>query len=174
MGYEIAEQLNWQLPDVILYPAGGGTGLIGIWKAFFELKALGWIAKDTKLPRMYAVQAENCCPVVKTWKKAQPNASQYQGKASLANGLAVPQPFAETLMLEVMQESGGCPIAISDPEMVTAVKEIARTEGLLIAPEGAALFAALQKLTAAQQIQRSENILLLNTGNGYKYLENFK
>lgn len=174
MGYEIAEQLNWQLPDVILYPAGGGTGLIGIWKAFFELKALGWIAKDTKLPRMYAVQAENCCPVVKTWEKAQPNASQYQGKASLANGLAVPQPFAETLMLEVMQESGGCPIAISDPEMVTAVKEISRTEGLLIAPEGAALFAALQKLTVNQHIHPSENILLLNTGSGYKYLENFK
>lgn len=173
MGYEIAEQLNWQLPDVILYPAGGGTGLIGIWKAFFELKALGWIAKDAKLPRMYAVQAENCCPVVKTWENAQPNATQYQGKASLANGLAVPQPFAETLMLEVMRESGGCPVAVSDADMVVAVKEIARTEGLLIAPEGAALFVALQQLTAAQHIQRSENILLLNTGSGYKYLENF-
>lgn len=172
MGYEIAEQLNWQLPDVILYPAGGGTGLIGIWKAFFELRALGWISESIKLPRMYAIQAENCCPVVATWNKKQPNASQYQGKPSVANGLAVPQPFAEALMLEVLRESGGIPVSVSEDEMVQTVKEIACQEGLLVAPEGAALFKGLQKLTKSQHIDPSESVLLINTGSGYKYLEN--
>ena len=172
MGYEIAEQLNWQLPDVILYPAGGGTGLIGIWKAFFELKALGWLSPSTKLPRMYAIQAENCCPVVTTWNKKQPNASHYQGKPSVANGLAVPQPFAEALMLDVLRESGGLPIAVSEDEMVQTVKEVARLEGLLVAPEGAALFKGLQKLIENKHIAPSENVLLINTGSGYKYLEN--
>lgn len=172
MGYEIAEQFNWQLPDVILYPAGGGTGLIGIWKAFFELKALGWLSPSTKLPRMYAIQAENCCPVVTTWNKKQPNASHYQGKPSVANGLAVPQPFAEALMLDVLRESGGIPIAVSEDEMVQTVKEVARLEGLLVAPEGAALFKGLQKLIENKHIDPSENVLLINTGSGYKYLEN--
>lgn len=172
MGYEIAEQLDWQLPDVILYPAGGGTGLIGIWKAFQEMKNLGWLDENAKLPRMYAVQAENCCPIVMTWTKMQANSSQYIGKPSLANGLAVPRPFAESMMLDVLKESGGCPIAISDKAMIAGVKEIAATEGYLIAPEGAALWKALQDLVQQGSIQTSESILLLNTGSGYKYLEN--
>ncbi len=172
MGYEIAEQFNWTLPDVILYPAGGGTGLIGIWKAFAEMKALGWLRKDIRLPRMYAIQAENCCPVVETWNHNQTNCLNYKGKPSIANGLAVPQPFAEQLMLDVLKESGGLPIAVSDQDMLASMKEIAKTEGMIIAPEGAALFSALITLTKQKQIQPSEKILILNTGSGYKYLEN--
>ena len=171
MGYEIAEQLNWQLPDVIIYPAGGGTGLIGIWKAFQEMIELGWIGAE-KLPRMIIVQAENCCPVVDTWNKKQPNCLQYIGRPSIANGLAVPNPFAENMMIEVLQDSGGLAISISDQEMITGVKEIAQAEGLLISPEGAATWIALQKLREAGMISESEEILLLNTGSGYKYLEN--
>ena len=170
MGYEIAEQLGWTLPDVILYPTGGGTGLIGMWKAFKEMQAMGWIGK--KMPRMYAIQAENCQPIVASWKGLQPNAKSYVGKPSLANGLAVPNPFAEDMIMEVLHQSGGMPLAISDEDMIASVKEIAREEGLLIAPEGGALWKALLQLIDAGTIQRNEKILLLNTGSGYKYLEN--
>jgi threonine synthase len=170
MGYEIAEQNNWTLPDVILYPTGGGTGLIGMWKAFKEMQQMGWIGE--KLPRLYAIQAENCQPVVQTWKGAQPNAKSYIGKPSLANGLAVPNPFAEDMMLKALRESKGQPLAVSDSAMVAAVKEIARKEGLIIAPEGGALWSALLQLVHEGTVQRAEKILLLNTGSGYKYLEN--
>lgn len=170
MGYEIAEQFNWTLPDVILYPTGGGTGLIGMWKAFNEMQQMGWIGE--KLPRMIAVQAENCQPVVQTWKGLQPNAKSYTGKASLANGLAVPNPFAEDMILKVLHESKGLPVAISDEDMIDAVKQIAGMEGLIIAPEGAALWVALLQLVQQEYIQRAETIVLLNTGSGYKYLEN--
>jgi threonine synthase len=170
MGYEIAEQNNWTLPDVILYPTGGGTGLIGMWKAFKEMQQMGWIGD--KLPRLYAIQAENCQPVVQTWKGLQPNAKSYVGKPSLANGLAVPNPFAEDMMLKALRESKGQPLAVSDSSMVAAVKEIARKEGLIIAPEGGALWSALLQLVHEGIVQRAERILLLNTGSGYKYLEN--
>lgn len=121
---------------------------------------------------MYAIQAENCCPVVETWNHNQTNCLNYKGKPSIANGLAVPQPFAEQLMLDVLKESGGLPIAVSDQDMLASMKEIAKTEGMIIAPEGAALFSALITLTKQKQIQPSEKILILNTGSGYKYLEN--
>jgi threonine synthase len=170
MGYEIAEQNNWTLPDVILYPTGGGTGLIGMWKAFKEMQQMGWIGD--KLPRLYAIQAENCQPVVQTWKGLQPNSKNYIGKPSLANGLAVPNPFAEDMMLKALRESKGQPLAVSDNAMVAAVKEIARKEGLIIAPEGGALWSALLQLVHDGIVQRAEKILLLNTGSGYKYLEN--
>jgi threonine synthase len=170
LGYEIAEQLNWTLPDVILYPTGGGTGLIGMWKAFKEMQEMGWTGD--KLPRLYAIQAENCQPVVQTWKGLQPNAKNYVGKPSLANGLAVPNPFAEDMMLKVLRESKGQPLAVTDDSMVAAVKEIASKEGLIIAPEGGALWPALLQLVHEGTIQRAEKILLLNTGSGYKYLEN--
>jgi threonine synthase len=170
MGYEIAEQFNWTLPDVILYPTGGGTGLIGMWKAFKEMQQMGWIGD--KLPRLYAVQAENCQPVVQTWLGLQANAKNYVGQPSLANGLAVPNPFAEEMMLKALRESKGQPLAVNDDDMVAAVKEIASKEGLIIAPEGGALWAALLQLVSAGTVQRAEKILLLNTGSGYKYLEN--
>ena len=171
MGYEIAEQLNWELPDVILYPTGGGTGLIGMWKAFHEMIALGWI--ENKLPRMIAVQAENCQPIVQTWKGNQPNAKNYMGKPSVANGLAVPRPFGEDLILKVLKQSGGLPIAISDAAMIKSVKQLAKDEGLLVAPEGGALLEALLILLRKDVISPAERILLLNTGSVYKYFENF-
>ncbi|MDN5201310.1 threonine synthase [Fulvivirgaceae bacterium BMA10] len=170
MGYEIAEQGNWELPDVILYPTGGGTGLIGIWKAFYEMQELGWI--DDKFPKMIAVQAENCQPIVETLNGSQENARNYKGKASLANGLAVPNPFGEDLILEILQESNGTALGISDMEMINGVKDIAKHEGTLIAPEGGALLKAAQKLIDNHFIRPDEKILLLNTGSGYKYLEN--
>lgn len=170
LGYEIAEQFDWQLPDVIVYPTGGGTGLIGIWKAFGEMVKMGWI--KNKLPKMIAVQAQNCQPIVCSWKGMHTNASAYIGKASLANGLAVPNPFGEDMMMQTLKQSSGTALSVTEEEMVSGVKEIAAAEGILVAPEGAAVWIGLQKLLADQFIDRDEKILLLNTGSGYKYLEN--
>ena len=170
LGYEIAEQYNWQLPDVIVYPTGGGTGLIAIWKAFKEMISMGWI--ENKLPKMIAVQAENCQPIVYSWTGLHANASQYIGKASLANGLAVPNPFGEDLIMETLIESSGYALSVTEQEMISGVKEIARSEGVLVAPEGAAVWKGLLKLVDEGFIDRDEKILLLNTGSGYKYLEN--
>ncbi len=170
MGYEIAEQLNWNLPDVILYPTGGGTGLIGMWKAFHEMIELDWIGD--KLPRMIAVQTENCQPIVQSYKGLQKDASQYQGSATIANGLAVPNPFAEKLILKVLRESHGTALAVADEEIVRSMKEIAAAEGIIVAPEAAALLPALKKLLNQGEIGHHEKILLLNTGSGYKYLDN--
>jgi threonine synthase len=170
MGYEIAEQYNWQLPDVIFYPAGGGTGLIGIWKAFEEMQQLGWI--KSPLPRMIAVQAANCNPIKYALKYPLNWKEQYTPKPSLANGLAVPYPFAMDMMLRVLQKSNGTTISISEAEMIASVKEIAAIEGFIISPEGAAAWKAIEKMAALQLLNPSDNILLLNTGTGYKYLEN--
>lgn len=172
LGYELAEQLDWTLPDVILYPAGGGTGLIGIWKAFQEMKSMGWI-KDIPT-RMIAVQASNCQPLVATFTGLQTSSANYQGKATVANGLAVPRPFAERLMLDVLAQSRGTALAVSEDEITASVKELARTEGLLVAPEGAALLATLKQLLKTGEVNREEKVLLLNTGSGYKYLDNFE
>ena len=172
MGYEIAEQLNWELPDVLLYPAGGGTGLIGIWKAFREMKALGWLALETKLPRMVAVQAENCCPLLETYLGRQPNCHAYTGRPTLANGLAVPRPLGEALMLQVLRESHGTVVAISEEGMLEGMRELGRHEGLFVAPEGAAVWMAARRLLADGWLRADERILLLNTGNGQKYMSN--
>lgn len=174
MGYELAEQLNWQLPDVIMYPAGGGTGLIGIWKAFQEMKRLGWLTHGQPLPRMVAVQAENCCPLVKTYLGEQINCKQYVGKPSLANGLAVPRPIGEPLMLQVLRESGGTTLAVSEEAMLAGVRTLARYEGLFVAPEGGALWSATQQLMKQGWIRPDEHVLLLNTGSGQKYLDHIK
>lgn len=174
MGYEIAEQLNWQLPDVIMYPTGGGTGLIGIWKAFAEMKALGWLAPDQPLPRMVVVQTQNCSPVVDTFWGKQANSKQYIGKPTLANGLAVPRPIGEPLMLRVLQESGGTAIAVSEEEMLAGARELFRQEGMFVAPEGGAIWAATKQLLDQGWLHPNEQILLLNTGSGQKYMENLK
>ncbi len=171
MGYEIAEQLNWQLPDVIIYPAGGGTGLIGIWKAFKEMKTLGWITGA--LPRMIAVQSKNCSPVLHALADPVNWKNNFFAKATKANGLAVPYPFGMDLMLKVLKESAGTAIAVEEEEIIAAVREIAKTEGLLISPEGAATWKALVALNRNKIIGSSEKVLLLNTGTGYKYMENF-
>ena len=174
MGYEIAEQLNWALPDVIMYPTGGGTGLIGIWKAFHEMKALGWLSKEQRLPRMVAVQAENCAPVVDTYFGKQHNSKQYVGKPTLANGLAVPRPIGEPLMLNVLRESGGTALAVSEEEMLEGVSDLCQYEGIFAAPEGGAIWAATKKLLHQGWLQPNEHIVLLNTGSGQKYLDNVK
>lgn len=174
MGYELAEQLDCQLPDVIMYPAGGGTGLIGIWKAFQEMIALGWLSANQPLPRMVAVQAENCCPLVKTYLGEQINCKQYVGKPTLANGLAVPRPIGEPQMLQVLRESGGTTLAISDDEMLAGVRAMTRQEGIFVAPEGGALWSAAIRLMKQGWIRPDEHVLLLNTGSGQKYLDHIK
>ncbi|SFS87808.1 threonine synthase [Mucilaginibacter polytrichastri] len=172
MGYEIAEQFNWQVPDVILYPTGGGTGLIGIWKAFDELEQLGWIG--SKRPRMVAVQSQSCDGIVNAFNAGMPVSEFADGGFTIANGLRVPKPYADKQILNVLRESKGTALTISDGEMSHALKEIARHEGMLIAPEGAALWQAYKKLKASNWIQPGEQILLINTGSGYKYLENIE
>lgn len=170
MGYEIAEQFNWQLPDVIFYPTGGGTGLIGIWKAFDEMEQLGWIG--SKRPRMVAVQSQSCDGIVKAFHAGRYVSEFADGGFTIANGLRVPKPYADKVILKVLRESEGFALTISDEEMSTALKEIAKYEGMLIAPEGAALWQAYKKLKATQWIKPEEKVLLINTGSGYKYLEN--
>ncbi|MGI8583143.1 MAG: threonine synthase [Chitinophagaceae bacterium] len=170
MGYEIAEQYNWDLPDVIVYPAGGGTGLIGIWKAFKEMQKLGWITGP--LPKMIAVQSKNCAPLLYAFNDPVNWKKNFIPKATIANGLAVPYPFGMNMMLKVLRESGGTVVTVEENEIIFGMKEIAKTEGILIAPEGAATWKALSHLLSTKQINLSDKILLLNTGSGYKYLEN--
>lgn len=171
MGYEIAEQMNWQLPDVILYPAGGGTGLIGIWKAFQEMLELGWI---TSIPtRMVCVQVEGCSPIVDAFELGLDYGKPIENpEETIANGLRVPAPFGHKWMLRVIKESKGIAIRISDDEMQKGVQEIAQSEGLFVAPEGAATWMALKKLLNQGWLKPTEKIVLLNTGSAYKYLEN--
>jgi threonine synthase len=170
MGYEIAEQGNWQLPEAIIYPAGGGTGLIGIWKAFQEMIALGWITGP--LPKMFAVQAANCAPVwaartdPDNWKKT------FHPYPSIANGLAVPYPFGMDLMQKVITESGGDVVTVSEKEISEGIGEVAQSEGILLSPEGSAAWKALAILVKKASILPNNRILLLNTGSGYKYLDN--
>ncbi|WP_254560336.1 threonine synthase [Dyadobacter diqingensis] len=170
MGFEIAEQMNWQLPDVIFYPTGGGTGLIGLWKAFHEMKAAGWITG--KFPKLIAVQTENCQPMVWSFEGKHQNAAHYQAKPSMANGLAVPSPFAERQIMEVLAESKGFAVSVTEDELLEGVKTLSKKEGLFVAPEGGALVPAMQKAIVNKWINRDETILLLNTGSGYKYAEN--
>ncbi|MBE7173623.1 MAG: threonine synthase [Williamsia sp.] len=172
MGYEIAEQLDWQLPDVILYPTGGGTGLIGIWKAFQEMLRMGWI--KARLPRMIAVQSVNCAPIEVALRDPLHWKDHFTAQPSLANGLAVPYPFGMDMMLEVLQASNGSVVSVSEEDIVAGVKEIASAEGILAAPEGAAVWKALLQLRNRGLIDPADKILLLNTGSGYKYLENLQ
>lgn len=170
MAYEIVEQMNWQVPEVIIYPTGGGTGLIGMWKAFDEMEELGWIGPER--PRMVAVQAENCRPIVDAFSKGRRDSDFYENASTIANGMCVPKAFADHLVLNAIYESKGTAIAISDEEMIQGVKEIAKHEGLFVAPEGGSLLIALKKLLKSQWIKRDERVVIVNTGSGYKYVEN--
>jgi len=172
MGYEIAEQLNWQMPDIIVYPTGGGTGLVGIWKAFQEMLELGWIKGP--LPKMVAVQSLNCAPVIRAFYDPKHWMDGFRPKPSIANGLAVPYPFAMDMIQETLESSNGLALTISEEEIKAGVKEIAREEGILISPEGAAAFKAILQLKKQNLIQNTDKIVLLNTGSGYKYLENLR
>ena len=171
MGYEIAEQMDWQLPDVILYPTGGGTGLIGIWKAFQEMVAMGWLTPG-ELPRMVAVQVESCSPIADAVNGKTVHPASYT--MSIANGLSVPRAFGQNMIMETLRQSEGHALTVTDDEIREGFKEISRKEGILIAPEGAAIWQGLKKLVAAGKVQKHERILLLNTGSGYKYLDNYR
>jgi threonine synthase len=171
LGYEIAEQLEWKLPDVILYPTGGGTGLIGMWKAFDEMEKLGWI--DNRRPRMFSVQASGCAPIVRAFLSGEQFAAEFPNAQTAASGLRVPKAIGDFLMLNILRESNGGAIAIDDGEMVRTVREVGSKEGLFIAPEGAACFAALKKLRASTRIRNGERVVIFNTGSGIKYLECF-
>ena len=171
MGYEIAEQFNWQLPDVIIYPAGGGTGLIGIWKAFQEMKALGWISQIPT--RMVCVQVTGCSPIVDAFEKGLTVGLPVEKpEETITNGLRVPAPFGDKWMLRVLKESNGTAIRINDAEMLEGIHEVAHTEGVFVAPEGAATWMALKKLLADGWISKTETVVLINTGSAYKYIEN--
>jgi len=169
LGYELAEQLGWWLPDVILYPTGGGTGLIGMWKAFEEMEALDWI--DGKRPRMYSVQASGCAPIVRAFEAGADHAVEFPNAQTRASGLRVPKAIGDFLMLRILRESGGGAIAIDDDEMIRVTREVGGAEGLFIAPEGAACFAALRSLIDSGTIKLDEQVVVFNTGSGIKYLE---
>jgi len=169
MGYELAEQLMWRLPDVIFYPTGGGVGLIGMWKAFDEMEELGWIGPER--PKMIAVQVEGCQPVVRAFEQGTERSEFWQNAATVAAGLRVPKPLGDFLVLQAVRASGGRAIAVSDDEMMQAGVRLATDEGIFVAPEGAACMAALDKLIASGFLQSDERIVIYNTGSGLKYLE---
>jgi len=170
MGYELAESFGWRLPDVIIYPTGGGTGLVGMWKAFAELEELGWL-ENTKRPRMVSVQAEGCAPVVKAFDNKASFCDFWLNAHTLASGLRVPKSFADHLILQDIYESNGTAVAVSDDAILAAQKQLASREGIFAAPEGAATLAALQKLIDMKWVQPDESIVLFNTGSGLKYLD---
>jgi threonine synthase len=168
MGFELAESFGWQLPDVIVYPTGGGTGLVGMWKAFDELESLGWI--DSKRPRMVSVQAEGCAPLVRAFQNGGLRAEPWENAHTLAAGLRVPVLFADRIMLALLRESRGIALAVNDDEILAAQSELAKQEGILAAPEGAATLAGLKHLVAQGWLQAHEKIVLFNTGSGLKYV----
>jgi threonine synthase len=172
MGYEIVEQLDWKPPDVIAYPTGGGVGIIGIYKALKEMKALGWI--EGRLPRLVAVQASGCAPIVEAWKKKAASSEFWPCSRTIAFGINVPKALGDFLVLEALYETGGAAIAVDDGEIQEAVLELAQTEGAFVCPEGAAAFAGLKKLRAAGWLKKEETAVLLNTGAGIKYPDTLK
>ena len=167
MGYEVAEQLDWELPDAIFYPTGGGVGLIGMWKAFEEMERLGWIGG--RRPKMIAVQAEGCQPVVRAFEENEPRCRFYENAHTVAAGLRVPKPLGDFLVLNAVRQSGGTALAVSDDALLEAGVRLASDEGIYAAPEGAACVAALEKLLASGFLKRTDRIVLYNTGSGLKY-----
>ena len=167
MGFELAEQLAWELPDAIFYPTGGGTGLIGMWKAFDELEAAGLIG--SKRPRMYAVQAEGCAPIVRAFGKGEEFAERWEQPATIATGIRVPKAVGDFLILRAVRESGGGAIAVSDQAILEAVEDAARDDGFLLCPEGGALLAAWRQALSRGLVERDERVLLFNCANGNKY-----
>jgi threonine synthase len=169
LGYELAEQLNWTLPDVILYPTGGGTGLIGMWKAFDEMEKLGWIGSAR--PRMFTVQADGCQPIVRAFAAGDKFAAEHLHATTRASGLRVPKAIGDFLMLDALHASRGGAIAVTDDAMIACTREVGALEGVFVAPEGAACYAALKTLLAAGTVRPEESVVLFNTSTGLKYLE---
>jgi len=168
MGYEVAEQLGWELPDVIVAPTGGGTGVIGMWKAFDEMERLGWI--DARRPRMVVVQAAGCAPIVKAFAEGKPASEKWADAATYASGLRVPKAYADFLVLRALYESKGDAVAIPDDEMRRGVAEIGASEGIYAAPEGGAAWVAVGRLLEEGKLARDERVVVINTGSGFKYL----
>ncbi|PYS58459.1 MAG: threonine synthase [Acidobacteria bacterium] len=171
MGYELAEQFDWELPDVIIYPTGGGTGLIGMWKAFDEMEQMGWIG--SKRPRMVTVQASGCAPIVRAFEEGKRFAEEFPNAQTTASGLRVPRAIGDFLILDALRASGGTAIAVTDEELIDATKEIGSAEGIFCAPEGAACLPALKKMLSDGSVKPNEGVVLFNTGSGVKYIESF-
>jgi threonine synthase len=169
MGYELWEQFGGKLPDVILYPTGGGVGLIGMCKAFDEMQEMGWIGGER--PRMVAVQAEGCAPIAKAWEAHRDKADFFPNAATMASGLRVPGPLGDLLILRMLKQTKGTALTVTDDEMLEAGKELASQEGIFAAPEGAATVSAARKLASSGWIKPEETVVLFNTGSGYKYAE---
>ncbi|HMK29107.1 MAG TPA: threonine synthase [Terriglobales bacterium] len=169
MGYEVAEQLGWRLPAGIIYPTGGGVGLIGMWKAFDEMQQLGWIGSER--PEMISVQSAGCAPIVKAWDEGRDTSEMWPNAATSASGLRVPKPYGDYLILDILRQSGGVPVAVSDQEILDALRQWAKVEGIFAAPEGAAALAAYRKLRASGFFSEDDQVVLFNTGAGLKYLD---
>lgn len=167
LGFEIAEQYAWDLPEAILYPAGGGVGLIGMWKGFNELEAIGWIG--ARRPKLIAVQAEGCAPLVKAFQEGRDESEFWEGAETIASGLRVPKALGDFLVLQALKETEGYAVAVSDRAILSAIGQFARQEGLFVCPEGAATLAALPQLVRLGVLHRQDRVLLLNTGSGLKY-----
>jgi threonine synthase len=168
MGYEIAEQLDWRLPDIIIYPTGGGTGLVGMWKAFDEMESLGWIS--SKRPRMVSVQSSGCAPIIKAFNEKKEFAEPWPYASTIADGLRVPAAIGDFLILRAIYESGGTAVSIDDKEIFECASSIAQNEGIFAAPEGGASLAAFNMLRKSNWIKEDESVVLFNTGSGHKYM----
>ena len=168
LGYELAEQMEWVLPDAILYPTGGGTGLIGMWKAFAEMEALGWI--DKRRPRMFSIQASGCAPIVRAFEAGASTAAPIDDAYTIAAGLRVPKAVGDFIILNILRESHGGALAVEDADLIAMVREVGATEGLFVAPEAAACFVALKRLVETGKVQPEERVVIFNTGSGIKYL----
>jgi threonine synthase len=179
MGYEVAEQLGWKLPQGIIYPTGGGVGLLGMWKAFEEMEALGWLSLEKPgsgglasiRPKMICVQATGCAPVVKAWEEGKSSAEMWTNASTLASGLRVPKPYADYLILDILKKSKGMAVSATDDEILEAARHWAKVEGIFAAPEGAACLVAYRKLRSSGFFQAADTVVLFNTGSGMKYLD---
>jgi threonine synthase len=169
MGYELAEQFEWELPDWIVYPTGGGTGLVGMWKAFDELEAIGWIG--SKRPRMVSVQASGCAPIVRAFEEGTEKAAPWENAHTAADGLRVPRAIGDFLILQAVRNSDGTALAVPDQDMVRDMIAIGSQEGVSAAPEGGAALSAIRRLAADQKIKPNETVVLFNTGGALKYLD---
>jgi threonine synthase len=169
MGYELVEQLGWEYPEAVFYPTGGGVGLIGMWKAFEEMEALGWVTG--KRPKMYALQASGCAPIATAYDAGKPASEFFQNADTLASGLRVPKPYGDAIILDIVRQSGGSVVASTDEEILASVGDWATNEGLFLSPEGAAATAAYDKLIASGELKPGDRVVLFNTGAGLKYVD---
>jgi len=170
MGFELVEQLGWEYPEAVFYPTGGGVGLIGMWKAFAELEELGWV-RPARRPRMIAVQSSGCAPMVRAFEQGEKASKMWEGASTFASGLRVPKPYGDSIMLEILRESGGVALAISDEDILASVRDWGKNEGIFLSPEGAAATAAYDHLLRIGSLKPEDRVVLFNTGAGLKYTD---